>query len=88
MDSQVRLFHLFENSGNLKAVLAADLDVLDKVKVEYETLAGWGTAITAVRTYNGLPDNCKKYVEYIEEMVGIRVEWIGVGAGRESMLRR
>jgi len=66
----------------------ADLDVLSKVEVEYVTLPGWGTRITEITSYEGLPDNCKKYVDFIEEFLGIPVEWIGVGPGRESMLNK
>ena len=62
--------------------------MLGKVKVEYVTLAGWVSPITEITSYEGLPDKCKKYIEFIEEMVGIAVEWIGVGPGRESMLRK
>lgn len=66
----------------------ADLDVLGQVVVEYMTLPGWRLPITGIHSYEGLPGNCKKYIEFIEEFLGIPVEWIGVGPARESMLRR
>lgn len=40
------------------------------------------------KSYNDLPENCKKYVEFIESCLGVPAEWIGVGPGRESMLRK
>ncbi|GLB34512.1 putative plays an important role in the de novo pathway and in the salvage pathway of purine nucleotide biosynthesis [Lyophyllum shimeji] len=64
----------------------ADLDVLAKVQVEYVTLPGWKTPITEVKSYDALPENCRKYVEFIEQTVGVRIEWVGVGPRRESML--
>ncbi|RDB23062.1 Adenylosuccinate synthetase 1 [Hypsizygus marmoreus] len=64
----------------------ADLDLLARVEVEYVTLPGWETPITEIRSYDALPENCKKYVEFIEQFFGVPVEWIGVGPGRESML--
>ncbi|KAG5635625.1 hypothetical protein H0H81_010586 [Sphagnurus paluster] len=64
----------------------ADLDLLSKVEVEYVTLPGWNTPITEITEYEALPENCKKYVEFIEHTVGVPVEWIGVGPGRDSML--
>jgi len=66
----------------------ADLDLLSKVEVVYETLAGWQAPITSVTSYNDLPDHCKKYVEFIENFLGTPIEWIGVGPGRESMVKR
>lgn len=68
--------------------LAADLEVLAKVEVEYITLPGWRSRITEITWYDALPENCKKYVQFIEEYLNIPVEWIGVGPGRESMLTK
>ncbi|EDR01747.1 uncharacterized protein LACBIDRAFT_333008 [Laccaria bicolor S238N-H82] len=64
----------------------ADLDLLAKVDVEYATLPGWNTSIVDVTSCDALPENCRKYIEYIETFLGVPVEWIGVGPGRNSML--
>jgi len=66
----------------------ADLDILDKVTVEYVTLPGWKSSIGSITNYEDLPPNCKKYVEYIEEFLKVPVQWIGVGPGRESMIKK
>ncbi|KAF8577244.1 Adenylosuccinate synthetase [Ramaria rubella] len=65
----------------------ADLDVLSRVSVEYVTLPGWKKSIGQVTSWEGLPTECKKYLGFIEDFIGIKVEWIGVGPGRESMIR-
>jgi len=66
----------------------ADLEILDKVAVEYVTLPGWKTSITSATDYEDLPSNCKKYVEFIQEFLKVPVQWIGVGPGRESMIKK
>ncbi|OSX65645.1 hypothetical protein POSPLADRAFT_1167927 [Postia placenta MAD-698-R-SB12] len=66
----------------------ADLGVLARVDVVYVTLPGWKTSITSATTFEELPDNCKKYVGFIEEFLGVPIEWVGVGPGRESMLKK
>jgi adenylosuccinate synthase len=58
------------------------------VNVSYVTLPGWQSPITSITSFNALPNNCKKYVEFIEDVLGIPIEWIGVGPGRESMLKK
>jgi len=45
-------------------------------------------SIEQVTKYEDLPENCRKYVEYIEKFVGVRIEFIGVGPGRESMIMK
>jgi adenylosuccinate synthase len=66
----------------------ADLGVLSNVDVSYVTLPGWGSAITPVTSFDVLPDNCKQYVSFIEDFLGVPIEWIGVGPRRRSMLKK
>jgi len=66
----------------------ADLGLLEKVDVAYVTLPGWQTSIESATSYDELPENCKKYVEFIEGFLKVPIEWIGVGPGRESMLKK
>ncbi|CAL7937349.1 unnamed protein product [Xylocopa violacea] len=63
--------------------LASDLA---KVEVIYETLDGWLSTTEGIRSLDKLPPNAKKYIQLIEEHLGIPVKWIGVGAGRESVI--
>ena len=62
--------------------------MLAKVEVSYITLPGWKTSIENVATFDELPENCKNYIAFIEEFLGVPVEWIGVGPARESMVRK
>jgi len=64
----------------------ADLSVLEQVEVEYETLPGWKEDITGVRSYDQLPAAAKRYVERIEELVGLPCSYIGVGPGRDALI--
>ncbi len=66
----------------------ANLETLGKVEVSYVKLAGWKTSIAAVSSYEEFPEKCKRYISFIEEYLKIPIEWIGVGPGRESMVKR
>ncbi|SNX85140.1 probable ADE12 - adenylosuccinate synthetase [Melanopsichium pennsylvanicum] len=66
----------------------ADLEVLAKVEVQYKTLPGWQQDISKATTYEELPENCRHYIEFIEQFLGVKIEWIGVGPARESMIHR
>ena len=57
-----------------------------KVKVHYETLPGWKSDITKITKYDDLPENARKYVEFVEKALGVPVSWIGTGPERESMV--
>eukprot|EP01121_Diplochlamys_sp_Union-15-3_P007884 TRINITY_DN2040_c0_g2_i1.p1 TRINITY_DN2040_c0_g2~~TRINITY_DN2040_c0_g2_i1.p1 ORF type:complete len:461 (-),score=103.58 TRINITY_DN2040_c0_g2_i1:135-1439(-) len=66
----------------------ASLTVLKEVHVVYETLPGWSEDITAVRKFNDLPENAQKYVLRVEELLGVPIQWIGVGAPRDAIIER
>ncbi|CAD6216148.1 GSCOCG00004366001-RA-CDS [Cotesia congregata] len=59
---------------------------LAKVEPIYVTLEGWNSKTESVRSIDQLPVNARKYVELIEQKLNVRVGWVGVGAGRESVI--
>jgi len=71
----------------LRFILVADLDLLAKVEVEYATFPGWESDISECTTFESLPENCQKYVKFIEDFLGVKVEWIGVGPARHSTIK-
>ena len=66
----------------------ADLNILAKVDVQYKTFKGWRGPISNCTSYEQLPDTCREYIEFIENFLGVHIEWIGVGPGREAMVHR
>ncbi|KIP07836.1 hypothetical protein PHLGIDRAFT_127422 [Phlebiopsis gigantea 11061_1 CR5-6] len=66
----------------------ADLGVLENVEVVYVVLPGWQSSIASTTSYDALPENCQKYIEYIEDFLAVPIGWIGVGPGRESMITK
>jgi len=54
----------------------------------YESWPGWEEDITGCRSYDELPANAQKYIERIEELVGVPAEIISVGPGRKEAIIR
>jgi adenylosuccinate synthase len=54
----------------------------------YEELEGWTVDISEVRRYADLPAAARRYIERVEELAGIPVTIVGVGADREATLER
>ncbi|KAF2018487.1 Adenylosuccinate synthetase [Aaosphaeria arxii CBS 175.79] len=66
----------------------ANPETLANVEVNYETLPGWKKPTTGAKSYYDLPAPARKYIEFIEQFVGVKVKWIGVGPAREHMVSR
>ena len=61
---------------------------LAAAKPHIEYLDGWGCDISAVRTWDELPENAKKYVEFIEAGIGCKIKYVSVGAERDACIVR
>lgn len=62
--------------------------LLEKAKPVLETLPGWNCDIRGIKTYEELPENCRKYVEFIEERLGFPITMISNGPGRDDIIYR
>jgi adenylosuccinate synthase len=61
---------------------------LEQAKPVYEVLPGWNTSIRGIRRYEDLPENCRKYVEFIEDKLGFPITMISNGPGRDDIIYR
>ncbi len=61
---------------------------LRRAKPVYEFLPGWKTDIRGIKKYEDLPDNCKKYVEFIEERIECPITMISNGPDRNDIIYR
>ncbi len=61
---------------------------LAKAKPVYETLPGWNCDIRGIKEYDKLPENCRKYVEFIEKELGVPVTMVSNGPKRSEIIYR
>ena len=61
---------------------------LKKAKPVYETLPGWKSDIRGIKKYEDLPENCRKYIEFIEKQIGFPITMISNGPSRDDIIYR
>lgn len=62
--------------------------LLEKAKPVWEVLPGWKCDIRGIKEYDKLPQNCRNYVEFIEEKIGYPITMISNGPKREDIIYR
>ena len=62
--------------------------LLEKAKPVYEVLPGWKCDIRGIKNYEELPENCRKYIEFIEKQIGFPITMISNGPGRNDIIHR
>ncbi len=61
---------------------------LKNCKPVLEVLDGWKCDIRGIRKYEDLPENCRKYVEFIEKQIGYPITMVSNGPKREDIIYR
>ena len=61
---------------------------LQDAKPVTEYLEGWKCDISKARSWDELPENARKYVEYVEQAIGCHIGYVSVGAERDSLIIR
>ncbi|AGB49095.1 adenylosuccinate synthase [Methanomethylovorans hollandica DSM 15978] len=54
----------------------------------YDELEGWSDDLTHVRQFSDLPEAACRYVSYLEEKIGVPIEYVSVGPGREQTFKK
>ncbi len=61
---------------------------LEKAKPVLEVLDGWKSDIKGIKNYDELPENCRKYIDFIEKKLGFPITMVSNGPKREDMMKR
>ena len=60
----------------------------EKAKPVVEKHPGWKSDIRGIKNYEDLPENCRKYIEFIEEKIGYPITMVSNGPGRNDIIYR
>ncbi len=84
---KIKLCTAYKKDGKIVKSIPASLEELARCVPVYEEFDGWDD-VSDIRTYEELPENTKKYLDRIEELVGVKIKLIGVGSGREQTIEK
>ncbi|TVL47782.1 adenylosuccinate synthase [Brachyspira hyodysenteriae] len=76
----------YKYNGEILEGYPADLDILSKVEPVYEEFEGWKTSTRDIREYDKLPENAKKYLKRLSEVIETDISIVSVGAGRDETI--
>ncbi len=86
--AEVRICVAYRLDGKEIDYVPADPLMLDRCEPMYETLEGWKQPISGARKLDELPPAASRYLGRLEQLLGVPVDLVGVGARRDEILRR
>jgi adenylosuccinate synthase len=82
--SEIRVCVGYEVDGKRVDTFPAVSHDLRMIKPVYETLAGWKSETLGVTNFNELPENARKYVEFLSSHIGVEIGLISTGPERDQ----
>ncbi|MBB5182828.1 adenylosuccinate synthase [Catenisphaera adipataccumulans] len=79
---QIKVCVGYEIDGKVYDYIPSDQHTVAKAKPVYKIFKGWKEDISAMKTYDELPQTCKDYIQFIEDFTGVRVSMVSVGPDR------
>ena len=76
---------------DINGEITKDFPTTNKLKIAkpvYEYLPGWNCDIRGIKKYEELPENCRKYIEFIEKELEVPVKLLSNGPGRDDIIYR
>ena len=78
----------YKLNGERIEFIPASLEDFENVEVIYEDLPGWTEKLANVKRFEDLPVNAQKYILRLEEIMGVPINFIGVGMNRSEVIYR
>ncbi len=78
----------YDNDGERHEWMPYHQSVIHQATPIYEELPGWESDLTGATHRDDLPARAEAYLAFVEEQVGVPVDMVGVGPGRQQVLRR
>lgn len=83
---EIKIGTAYRIDGKVHKYPPASADQMAKAEVDYMVLPGWCTSTSNCRKYSDLPANARKYVETVQELLGVPFKWIGIGKSRAAVI--
>jgi adenylosuccinate synthase len=74
--------------GEPQKYFPADLEILSEVEPVYEEVPGWQADTTGIKDFADLPQAAQDYLNRLEELVGVPIKLVSVGADRMQTITK
>ena len=83
---KLRICIAYKYKGNIIKDFTTNMKILQNCEPIYEELDGWWDDLTKIKTYDKLPNNAKKYLRRIEELLRVPISIVSVGPRRDQTI--
>jgi len=86
MFDEIRVCTAYRTPDGTITEFPLDLDIFSQCEPIYDTLPGWKSDISQLTSFDELPENARKYVDYINKKTGVNIKMVSVGTRRRQTI--
>jgi adenylosuccinate synthase len=83
---KIRICTAYHLAGETHKEFPSSLRVLQHAEPVWEEMNGWNDSISGAKKLTDLPENARRYVRRLEEIIGAELILVSVGPGREQTI--
>ncbi|MDI6721412.1 MAG: adenylosuccinate synthetase, partial [Candidatus Aenigmarchaeota archaeon] len=83
---EIPLCNAYEIDGKETSTFPSHYSELEKAKPVYEMADGWAEPTRGVTEWNKLPDNAKRYLDYLQDASGVKIDFISTGPEKDELI--
>lgn len=78
----------YRHNGKMVTGMPASLAVLEQCEPVYMEYPGWKAKTSGIQTFDKLPENAKRYIDGLQDHLGVEIPLVSTGPGREETIMR
>jgi adenylosuccinate synthase len=82
----IKVATAYKSNGITLENMPANLEMYSDLELVFDELPGWEEPLNDIKSFDDLPKNCKDYIAYIEEKLGVSTAIVSVGPKREETI--
>lgn len=82
----IKVATAYRSNGSTIENMPANLEMYTDLEPVYEELPGWEEPLNDIRSLGDLPQNCRSYLSYIEDRLGVKTAIVSVGPKRAETI--
>lgn len=83
---ELKVATAYRHKGETRETFPSDAATLDACEPVYETLPGWHDDITGCRSWDDLPENAQRYIQYVQDAIGVPISIVSVGRASDATI--
>jgi adenylosuccinate synthase len=77
----------YKHNGRILDQFPPEIKILEECEPVYTEMDGWKEDITGAKSYEDLPVNARKYIQYVSDFLGVKYCLISIGTDREQTIK-